>query len=70
MSISNLFSQNDFNLYCNDLTCKNLIPGSIVSNNAIYRFNIDPTSNPDPYNWRFYKLLLQYKQQHMILLYP
>jgi len=48
MSINNLFSQNDYNLYCNNLNCNNLIPQSIVSNNAVYRFNVDPTSNPDP----------------------
>lgn len=48
MSINNLFNNNDFHIKCKTLTCDNLIPGSIESSNAVYRLNIDPTSNPDP----------------------
>lgn len=49
MSINELFSANDTHLFCDTLTCNNLVPGSIVSNKAIYRLNVDPTSNPDPF---------------------
>lgn len=49
MSINSLFSNNDYHLECDTLTCNNLVPGSIVNTNAIYRLNVDPTSNPDPF---------------------
>jgi len=50
MSINNLFTNNDYHLFCDTLTCDNLVPGEIISSNAIYRFNVDPTSNPDPFS--------------------
>lgn len=48
MSIQNLTQPNDYKIWCDTMTCNNLIPGQIVNSNAIYRLNIDPTSNPDP----------------------
>lgn len=49
MSINSLFSPNDYHLQCDSLKCNNLEPGAVISTNAIYRLNIDPTSNPDPF---------------------
>lgn len=49
MSVNTLFSPNDFHLHCDTMTCNNLVPGAIVNTNAIYRLNIDPTSNQDPF---------------------
>lgn len=43
MSIQNLFSSNDYTLHCNNMICN-----SITNNKAIYRYNLDPSSNPDP----------------------
>lgn len=44
MSIQHIFKANDYHLFCDTLTCNNLNAGS----KAIYRLNVDPTSNPDP----------------------
>lgn len=48
MSISNLFNQNDYSLFCSTISCRSLSCDNINSNKAIYRLNIDSTSNPDP----------------------
>lgn len=43
MSINNLFYPNGYDLYCNSI-----FPNNLISNKSIYRFNLDPSSNPDP----------------------